>query len=57
MRDKNRIKPLLKQIEKIWLTQPDLRLGQLLGNCEIDYWTEDGELEERLKGVYGNENS
>jgi hypothetical protein len=29
-RPKERIKPLLENIEKIWLTQPDLRLGQLI---------------------------
>jgi uncharacterized protein YihD (DUF1040 family) len=29
-RSKERIKPLLENIEKIWATQPDLRLNQLL---------------------------
>lgn len=30
MRDPKRIKPLLKQIEKIWSRAPDIRFGQLL---------------------------
>jgi len=28
-RDKTRIKPILEKLEKIWITHPDLRLGQL----------------------------
>ena len=32
MRNKNRIKPFLKFIEKKWLESPDLRFGQLLIN-------------------------
>jgi len=55
MRDKNRIKPLLENIEKIWQTQPDLRLGQLISimsssfndyrkNCDLFYF-EDKDLE------------
>ena len=30
MRDPKRIKPLLKNIEKLWSRNPDLRFGQLL---------------------------
>ena len=37
MRDKNRIKPLLEDIEKIWQKQPDLRLGQLLNSLAKVY--------------------
>lgn len=33
MRDPERIKPLLKLIEDIWTTEPDLRLCQLLWNA------------------------
>ena len=32
MRDPKRIKPLLKQIERIWKKNPDLRLMQILIN-------------------------
>lgn len=30
MRDKNRIKPFLEQLEQLWLQNPDLRFGQLI---------------------------
>ena len=30
MRDINRIKPILKEIEKLWLQNPDFRIGQLI---------------------------
>ena len=30
MRDKNRIKPIIKEIEKLWLENPDYRIGQLI---------------------------
>ncbi|WP_312351718.1 hypothetical protein [Empedobacter sp.] len=30
MRDPKRIKPLLEKIEKIWMENPDFRLGQLI---------------------------
>ena len=33
MRDPNRIKPLLKQIETYWRNHPDLRLSQLISNA------------------------
>lgn len=31
-RSKRRIKPILHHLEKVWINQPDLRLGQLLVN-------------------------
>ena len=34
MRNKNRIKPILNKIEKLWLKNPDYRLWQLL----INHW-------------------
>ncbi len=37
MRDANRIKPLLKQIEAYWTKHPDLRLGQLISNANHTY--------------------
>ena len=30
MRDINRIKPVLKELENLWLENPDFRLGQLI---------------------------
>lgn len=30
MRDIKRIKPIIERIEKLWLENPDFRLGQLL---------------------------
>jgi len=30
MRDPKRIKPLLEEIEKIWINNPDFRFGQLV---------------------------
>jgi uncharacterized protein YihD (DUF1040 family) len=48
MRDPKRIKKMLKQIEKIWTKNPDLRLFQLLlnplglsGNTSIYYLEDD----------------
>ena len=55
MRDKNRIKPILKQIEAIWEKNPDLRLCQLLGNCfkqEDLYYIEDELLVESMSKIY-----
>lgn len=60
MKDKARIKRILKLIEKIWSKSPDLRFGQLLINLrvcgdDIRLWNniDDGLekwLKERLKG-------
>ena len=33
MRDPNRIKPLLAQIEAYWTKHPDLRLAQIISNA------------------------
>lgn len=30
MRNKNRIEPFLKSVQKLWEKQPDLRFGQLI---------------------------
>lgn len=32
MRDPNRIKPFLEEIEKLWAKNPDWRFGQLVKN-------------------------
>lgn len=54
MRDIKRIPKILKQIEKIWKRNPDLRLGQLFMNCfDCDiYHIEDDMLIEYLIAWY-----
>ncbi|KKL53019.1 hypothetical protein LCGC14_2279640 [marine sediment metagenome] len=37
MRDPNRIKPLLKEIEAYWRNHPDLRLAQIISNANSTY--------------------
>ena len=62
MRDSNRIKPLLKLIEKMWCEYPDQRLCQLLrnvANCNDWYsndlfYLEDNKLEKALKNYEVN---
>jgi hypothetical protein len=59
MRDPNRIKPILAEIEALWEKYPQLRLGQLLGNCfhtEDIYYVEDRHLIKRLKETYDQAN-
>ena len=54
MRSMNRITPIMRLIEYIWRSNPDLRLCQLIGNCwgGNNYQKEDDELEQKLKEVY-----
>jgi len=60
LRDKKRIKRMLKLIQKIWEEYPDLRFGQLIYNTVVTksgelfriYYMEDEEVEERLRGVW-----
>lgn len=59
MRDPKRIPKILKQLGDIWLTYPDLRLGQLILNAQlimgegsILYNLEDDELIEVLNQIY-----
>lgn len=58
-RDPNRIPRILKEIERIWTKNPDLRLSQLISNCwhykDDIFFGEDDILEERLKQVYPDE--
>ena len=53
MRDPKRIDRILSMIKVLWVTQPQLRLHQLLGNLYPDnpdlFYIEDEELEKRLK--------
>lgn len=55
MRNPNRIKGILEQLEEIWSKYPDLRLGQLLLNVLGDpalYYIEDQALMDYLKNYY-----
>ena len=58
MRDINRIEPTLKEVERIWKNNPDLRLGQLLlnlvANANSLYYVEDDILIKALQEVYDN---
>lgn len=40
-RDVKRIPEILAAIGELWLANPDLRLGQIMGNAAITYYTED----------------
>jgi len=55
-RDPERIKPMLAKIEELWSKTPQLRLGQLIGNCvreEIKlYYMEDDVLLSKLEAMY-----
>jgi len=61
MRDKNRIKKLLKRLEKVWEENPDLRLPQLIGNVyhipsgEDPYFVECEEFISEIEGFYKKE--
>ena len=57
MRDINRIKPFLEEIEKLWEKVPDWRFGQLivnvLGTCKKDpFFYEDDEMLELWKEFF-----
>lgn len=56
MRDPNRIGPLLALVERAWRANPELRLGQLIGNCASSpadaYFTEDARLADRIMALY-----
>lgn len=57
MRDPERIRRILKIVEKIWNENPDLRLCQLIGNCWPAgdlYHKEDSELEKKLIEKYND---
>lgn len=51
MRDSARIKEVLNLLEIYWTRNPDLRLGQILGNFSKhdSYYFEDSSLIKRLK--------
>jgi hypothetical protein len=52
MKTPKRIPILLKLLEKIWLQNPDLRLGQLIGNLENSYYIKDKDLITALNKIY-----
>jgi uncharacterized protein YihD (DUF1040 family) len=49
MRDQKRIPVILNLLGRYWSQHPDLRLGQILGNFNIDYNTEDWVLKDALE--------
>lgn len=53
MRYPGRIPKVLVELGEIWKKYPDLRLMQLLLNCDFTYWTEDDVVIKGLKTVYG----
>lgn len=48
-RDPKRIKTIVAEFEKLWEMYPDYRLGQLVENCGINFFTDDDEVLKRLK--------
>lgn len=40
-RNPNRIPAILAALGQYWMENPDLRLGQIMGNAAITYYTED----------------
>lgn len=55
MRDPKRIDTMLQVLEHYWKQNPDMRLGQLIGNIARDpelYYMEDDKLMCRIIGAY-----
>ena len=55
MRDPKRIDTMLQVLEYYWKQNPDMRLGQLIGNIARDpelYYMEDDKLMRRIIGTY-----
>ena len=55
MRDPKRIDTVLQVLEYYWKQNPDMRLGQLIGNVARDpelYYMEDDKLMRRIIGTY-----
>ena len=47
-RPKNRIPKILEVLGELWMEHPDLRLGQIMGNASITFYTEDDQAEKSL---------
>lgn len=59
-RPKRRIKPMLENLEKLWLSNPDLRLGQLLfvlAKTEDLYNMEDYDMLKRILEEQSQDNA
>lgn len=65
MRDPKRIRPMLAEIERLWMTAPDLRLGQIIANatprmcadgCCDPFYIEDAELMASIRNVIAEPN-
>ena len=57
MRDKNRIKPFLERLGKVWEQVPDWRFGQLMCNVlnsmsNDPFFTEDDEMIEYFENYF-----
>ncbi len=53
MRDPDRIKPALERLAQVWSVNPNLRLGQLIGNVFVDpYYVEDEVFIEKIEAFY-----
>ena len=55
MRDSKKIDTVLQVLEYYWKQNPDMRLGQLIGNIARDpelYYMEDDKLMRRIIGTY-----
>lgn len=48
-RDPGRIPKMLALLGELWTEHPDLRLGQIMGNASITYYTEDDKTKIALK--------
>lgn len=51
MRDPDRIDPMLAELAVLWKKYPDLRLGQLLENLGVQYYTEDDTVLDAIRHV------
>ena len=55
-RSPERIPFMLNKVKELWKKNPDLRFGQLIGNCVRDelklYYMEDDVLLEKLEAMY-----
>ncbi len=48
-RDQARIPKVLTALGELWMNNPDLRLGQIMGNAAITFYTEDDQALKELK--------
>ena len=60
MRDKNRIKPFLERLEKVWNKVPDWRFGQLMCNVlnsmrKDPFYVEDDKMIEYFEDFFKEE--